>query len=83
MRDKNQIKFPMGYEVKIGADEPVRKMVEICEELNYEKLLKEYARTWRKTNPITLFQIVLLRCLTGSYSSRKIEEDKKIKPFFS
>ncbi len=31
------------YEVKIGEDEPIRKMVEICEELNYEKLLKVYA----------------------------------------
>ena len=74
MRDKNQIKFPIGYEAKIGADEPVRKMVEICEDLDYTNLLKEYVRAWRKTNPITLFQIVLLGYLTGNYSSRKIEE---------
>lgn len=74
MRDKNQVKFPMGYEEAIGADEPVRKMVEICDGLNYEKLLKEYVRAWRKTNPITLFQILVLGYMTGNFSSRKIEE---------
>lgn len=74
MRDKNQLKFEYGLEIKIGADEPVRKMVEICEDLDYTNLLKEYVRAWRKINPITLFQIVLLGYLTGNYSSRKIEE---------
>ena len=74
MRDKNQIKFPCGYEVKISQDDPVRKMIEICETLDYTSLLKEYVRAWRKTSPITLFQIVLLGYMTGNFSSRKIEE---------
>lgn len=74
MRDKKQLTFPMGYEVKIEKDEPVRKMAEICESLDYTKLLKSYVRAWRKTSPITLFQIVLLGYMTGNFSSRKIEQ---------
>ena len=30
MRDKNQLKFEYGLEIKIGTNEPVRKMVECC-----------------------------------------------------
>ncbi len=74
MRNKNQVKFPIGYEVKIKKDDPVRKLVEICDELDYTKLLNEYVRTWRKTNPITLFEILVLGYMTGNFSSRKIEE---------
>lgn len=73
MRDKNQLKFPMGYEVRIDKEDPVRKLVEICEELDYTRLLKEYERAWRKTNPITLFQVLVLGYMTGNFSSRKIE----------
>ena len=74
MRDRNQIKFPWGYEAKIDQDAPVRKMVEICETLDYTKLMKEYVRAWRKTGPVTLFQLILLGYMTGNFSSRKIEE---------
>lgn len=74
MRNKNQLKFEYGLEIKIEEDEPVLKMAEICKDLDYENLLTEYVRAWRKTNPITLFQIVLLGYMTGNYSARKIEK---------
>ena len=73
MRDKRQLSFPMGYEARIGDDDPVRKMVEICEELDYTRLCNSYVRSWRKTSPITLFQIVLFGYMTGNFSSRSIE----------
>ncbi len=74
MRNKSQLKFPMGLEVKIEENDPVRKLVEICEELDYTKLYKTYLRTWRKIDPATLFQILVFGYMTGNFSSRQIEK---------
>ncbi len=42
-RMRNQVLLPMNLEVKIAANDPVRKLIEICEELDYTKLYDQYA----------------------------------------
>lgn len=74
MRDKNQVKLPIELGIKIGEEDPVRKLVEICEQLDFTKLFQEYIRKWKKVNPITLFEVVLYGYMNRKYSSREIEE---------
>ena len=74
MRDRNQVVLPFNYEKNISERDPVRKLIEICEELDYTELLETYVRTWRKHNPITLFEIIVYGYMQGKYSAREIEE---------
>ena len=74
MRDRNQVVLPFNYEKNISERDPVRKLIEICEELDYTELLEAYVRTWRKHNPITLFEIIVYGYMQGKYSAREIEE---------
>ena len=53
-RMRNQVLLPMDLGIKIAENDPVRKMVEICEELDYSSLYDQYLRTWRKFNPETI-----------------------------
>ena len=71
--DRNQVVLPLNLEIKIPEDDPVFKLVEICDRLNYEKLEKEYLRKWRKINPATMFILLVYAYITGIYSSRQIE----------
>ena len=48
--------------------------MEICEELDYSRLGKEYVRKWRKLNPATMFMILVYGYMRHLYSSREIEE---------
>ena len=73
MRDRNQVVLPFDYEIKIDAKEPVRKLVEICDELDYSKLYDAYVRKWRKVNPRTMFEVLAYGYMNGIYSSREIE----------
>ena len=73
MRDRNQVVLPFDYEIKIDAKEPVRKLVEICDELDYSKLYGAYVRKWRKVNPRTMFEVLAYGYMNGIYSSRDIE----------
>ena len=73
MRDRNQVVLPFDYEIKIDAKEPVRKLVEICDELDYSKLYGAYVRKWRKVNPRTMFEVLAYGYMNGIYSSREIE----------
>ena len=66
--------LPLDLEIKISEEDPVRKLVEICDELNYKKLYSEYLRSWRKIDPAVLFEIVALAYMHGKYSSREIED---------
>ena len=59
MRNRNQVVLPFNYEKNISEKDPVRKLIEICEELDYTELFEVYVRTWRKHNPITLFEIIV------------------------
>ena len=40
MRDRSQLVLPMELAIKIAENDPVRKLVEICEELDYTELYK-------------------------------------------
>ena len=74
MRDRNQVVLPMNLEVKINKNDPVRKVIEICEQLDYSRLWKTYVRTWRKFDPETMFMILVFAYVCGVYSGREIEE---------
>ena len=74
MRDRNQVVLPFNFEKSIPTDDPVFKLVEICEMLDYNKLEKEYVRAWRKVNPSTLFMVLVYSYMRRLYSSRQIEE---------
>ena len=73
MRDRNQVVLPFDYEIKIGEKEPVRKLVEICDELDYSELYGAYVRKWRKVDPRTMFEVLSYAYMNGIYSSRDIE----------
>ena len=66
--------LPLDLGIKISEDDPVRKLVEICEGLDYRKLYAEYLRSWRRIDPAILFEIVVLAYMQGKYSSREIED---------
>lgn len=74
MRDRNQVVLPFNYEKNISEKDPVRKLIEKCEELDYTELFETYVRTWRKHNPITLFELTVYGYMQGKYSGREIEE---------
>lgn len=72
--DRNQVVLPLEIEKIIPQNDPVLKLVEICEKLDYSKLEKEYVRLWRKLNPATMFIILVYAYMRRLYSSRQIEE---------
>lgn len=71
--DRNQVVLPLNLEIKIPNNDPVYRMVEICEELDYTALKNEYLRVQRKHNPETLFMILVFGYMCRLYSSREIE----------
>lgn len=73
-RDFNQVILPLNLGINIPQDDSVRKLNEICENLNYSALNKEYGRHWRKFTPSTLFKILVYGYMNKKYSSRDIEE---------
>ena len=70
----NQVFLPINLEIKIAENDPVIKLVEICEELDYSRLEKEYVRKWRKLDPATMFMILVYGYMRHLYSSGEIEE---------
>ena len=42
MRNRNQLVSPINYEVLIDENDPVWKLVEICDTLDYTRLYDEY-----------------------------------------
>ena len=74
MGDTSQPVLPMELGVKIAENDPVRKLVEICEELDYTELYKRYVRRWRKVSPETLFELVVFGYMQRRFSTRQIEE---------
>lgn len=72
--NRNQVVLPINLGIKIGNDEPVRKVVEICEELDYRKLYEAYGRKWRQIEPETMFIILVFAYMNRIYSSRDIED---------
>lgn len=74
MRERNQVVLPLEIEKIIPEKDPVFKVVEICEGLDYTKLREQYLKTWRKHAPETMFMLLVYAYLRGIYSSREIEE---------
>ncbi len=58
----------------IPADDSVRLLGEIMEEMDYTPLLRAYKRTGRRpaTNPVTMLKIVVYAIMEGIFSSRAI-----------
>ena len=48
---RNQVVLPLNLETRIKSDDPVFKLAEICDTLDYTKLYKAYVRTYRKYDP--------------------------------
>ena len=71
---RNQVVLPINLEIKIPDNDPVIKLSEICDKLDYTKLEREYLKTWRKINPSTMFEILVYAYMNRIYSSRQIEE---------
>lgn len=74
MRARNQVVFPLDIGIKIDENDPVRKVVEICEELDYSELENTYLRSWRKVNPRTMFMLLVFGYMNHAYSCREIEQ---------
>ena len=74
MKARNQVALPLNIEKKIPENDPVFKLVEICETLDYTNLYKEYIRVWRKTDSATMFILLVYGYIRRLFSSRKIEE---------
>ena len=72
MREKNQVVLPLNLGICIPEGDFVFKVVEICEKLDYTELFETYIRTWRKVNPITLFEILVFGYMEHLYSGREI-----------
>ena len=70
---RNQVVLPLNLGVKIPENDPVRKVVELCEELDYTALENEYLRKRRKHNPETLFMLLVFGYMCRLYSAREIE----------
>lgn len=73
-RDRNQVVIPLDIERILPENDPVFKLVEICDSLDYLKLEKECVRSWKKLNPATMFIILVYAYMNRLYSSRQIEE---------
>ena len=74
MRDKSQVVLPINIEIKISKEDEVFKVAEICETLDYTELFKSYVRHWRKINPITMFELLVLGYMERKFSSYAIEK---------
>ncbi len=73
MRNRNQVVIPLDLGIRIDEKDPVRKLIEICDELNYTDLYRTYLRKWRKIDPRTMFELLVFAYMNGIYSSRDIE----------
>ena len=56
---KNQVVMPINVATMIDENDPVFKMAEIPEKLDYKKLHSGYRRRWRKIDPEVMFSIVV------------------------
>lgn len=52
---RNQVVLPLNLETRIRSDDPVFKLAETCDTLDYTELYKAYVRTYRKYDPAMLF----------------------------
>ena len=74
MRDKNQVVLPLDLGICIPEGDFVFKVAEICESLDYTELFNTYLRSWRKVNPITMFELLVFGYMERKFSSYAIEK---------
>ena len=74
MRDKNQVVLPLNLGICIPKGDFVFKVAEICESLDYAELFNTYLRSWRKINPITMFELLVFGYMERKFSSYAIEK---------
>ena len=74
MREKNQVVLPLDLGICIPEGDFVFKVAEICERLDYTGLFNTYLRSWRKVNPITIFELIVYGYMKHLYSGRAIAE---------
>ena len=58
----------------LDENDPVWKLVEICDTLDYTRLYEEYLRHWRAIDPVVMFEILVFAYMNRIYSSRAIEQ---------
>lgn len=70
-----QLVFPINFEINIPADDSVRLLSNVLEELNYTELYGAYSRKEKNTavSPKNLFKILVYAYMNNIYSSRQIE----------
>ena len=56
---RTQLFLPLNFEVLIDENDPVWKLVEICDTLDYTRLYDVYLRHWRLIDPAILFEILV------------------------
>lgn len=74
-----QLRIETEMEILIQADDSVRLLNEVLEGLNYKELYAAYSKEGRnpKTNPKTMFKVLVYGNMEGRYSSREIEKSCK------
>ena len=71
---RNQVVLPLNPETRIKSDDPVFKLAEIYNSLDYTELYKAYIRTYRKYDPAILFMLLVFAYMNRIYSSWEIEK---------
>jgi len=66
--------LPLNLGIRIPEGDFVFKVAEICESLDYTELFSTYLRSWRKVNPITIFELIVYGYMKHMYSGRAIAE---------
>jgi len=70
-----QLVFPINFEINIPADDSVRLLSNVLEEIDYTELYGAYSRKEKNTavSPKNLFKILVYAYMNNIYSSRQIE----------
>ena len=70
-----QLVFPINFEINIPADDSVRLLSNVLEEIDYTELYKAYSRKEKNNavSPKNLFKVLVYAYMNNIYSSRPIE----------
>ena len=70
-----QLVFPINFEINIPADDSVRLLSNVLEEIDYTELYRAYSRKEKNNaaSPKNLFKILVYPYMNNIYSSRQIE----------
>ena len=70
-----QLVFPINFEINIPADDSVRLLSNVLEEIDYTELYRAYSRKEKNdaASPKNLFKVIVYAYMNNIYSSRPIE----------